>query len=144
MPTAEPFLYTISVTAIEGTPLARLEEATLAELDRARSAGVTEAELQKAVRQLRASLVFENDSITNVGHQLGYFETIANWRICETLRERIDVVTLDHVNAAAVERLKPHNRTVAWFDPVPLEADGAADNDVPMKAGAGPAAAAVR
>ena len=144
VPTAEPFLYTISVTATDGTPLARLEEATLAELDRARSAGVTEAELQKAVRQLHARLVFENDSIANVGHQLGYFETIASWRICETLRERIDAVTLDHVNAAAVERLKPHNRTVAWFDPVPLEADSAADNDVPMKAGAGPAAAAVR
>ena len=142
VPTSEPFLYTISVTATDGTPLARLEEAALAELDRVRSAGVTEAELQRAARQLRARLVFENDSISNIAHQLGYFETIASWRICATLGERIDAVTLDQVGAAAAERLKPLNRTVAWFEPLPAGASSAADRDVPTRAGAGPAAAA--
>ena len=51
VPTAEPFLYTISVTATEGTPLAHVEEAVLAEIDRVRSGGVTEAELARATRQ---------------------------------------------------------------------------------------------
>ena len=46
-----------------------------------RADGVTEAELQKARNQLRARLVFENDSITNIAHQLGYFETIGSWRL---------------------------------------------------------------
>ncbi len=128
VPTAEPFLYTISVTATDGTPLTRLEEAALAELDRVRVAGVTEAELRKAVLQLRARLVFENDSITNIAHQLGYFETIASWRICETLRERIDAVTLEQVGAAAAQRLKPVNRTVGWFEPLPVGVDSAADS----------------
>ena len=142
VPTSEPFLYTISVTATDGTPLARLEEAALAELERVRLRGVTEAELQKAVRQLHARLVFENDSITNIAHQLGYFETIASWRICGTLRDRIDAVTLEQVAAAAFERLRPLNRTVAWFEPLPVGAAG----DVPAgdDAGAGPAAAAAR
>ena len=35
-------------------------------------------ELEKAKNQLRARLVFENDSVTNIAHQLGYFETIAS------------------------------------------------------------------
>ncbi len=117
LPTAEPFLYTISVTATEGTPLARVEEAVLAEIDRVRSDGVTEAELARAARQLRARLVFENDSITNIGHQLGYFETIANWQITETLAGRIDAVTCGQVDAAAAEHLSPFNRTVAWLEP---------------------------
>jgi predicted Zn-dependent peptidase len=43
---------------------------------------VTAHELEKARRQLRARLVFENDSITNIAHQLGYFETIASWNLC--------------------------------------------------------------
>ncbi len=123
VPTSEPFLYTISVTATDGTPLARLEDATFAELDRVRARGVTEAEMQKAARQLRARLVFENDSISNIAHQLGYFETIGgSWRICETLRNRIDAVTLEQVAAAAFERLTPFNRTVAWFEPLPVGA----------------------
>jgi zinc protease len=117
VPTAEPFLYTISVTATEGTPLAQLEEAVLAEIDRVRSDGVTEVELARAARQLRARLVFENDSITNIGHQLGYFETVANWQMTETLAGRIGAVTREQVDAAAAARLTPDNRTVAWLEP---------------------------
>ncbi|MBI2828711.1 MAG: insulinase family protein [Acidobacteria bacterium] len=135
VPTSEPFLYTISMTATDGTPVARLEETALGELNRVRLRGVTETELQKATRQLRARLVFENDSISNIAHQLGFFESIASWRICETLRDRIDAVSLEQVAAAAFERLKPFNRTVAWFEPLPVGAGG----EVPTGDGAGPA-----
>jgi zinc protease len=120
VPTQDPFLYTVSVTATEGVSLERLEEATLAELDRVRADGVTEAEVQKARNQLRARLVFENDSITNIAHQLGYFETIASWRFYPSLRERIEAVTRDQVVAAAAEYLKPANRTIGWFEPLPV------------------------
>ena len=40
------------------------------------TAGVTDGEVARAKRQLRARLVFENDSVTNIAHQLGYFETV--------------------------------------------------------------------
>ncbi len=119
IPTQDPFLYTISITATEGTPLARVEDAATAELDRVRAEGVTEAELAKARYQLRARSVFENDSITNIAHQLGYFETIASWRLFQSMRERIDAVTVAEVSAAAAARLTPSNRTVGWFDPLP-------------------------
>jgi len=120
IPTQDPFLYTISITATEGTPLDRVEAAALAELDRVRTGGVTPAELTKARNQLRARLVFENDSITNIAHQLGYFQTIADWRVFHSLRERIDAVTVEQVSAAAAARLAPANRTVGWFDPIPV------------------------
>ena len=61
-----------------GTPLAAVEAALLEELDRVRRDGITDAELAKAKAQLRARLVFDNDSVTNIAHQLGYFETIAS------------------------------------------------------------------
>jgi zinc protease len=132
VPTAEPFLYTISVTATAGTALARLEEAALSELDEVRRHGVTKAELQKAIHQLRARLVFENDSITNIAHQLGHFETIASWRLVASLQQRIESVTLEQVAAVAAARLKPLNRTVAWFEPLPP----GAGSDVPVGQGA--------
>src|SRR6185436_4772823 len=80
VPTQQPFLYTISATVTEGTELARVEHAAVHAIDRVRTEGITEDELAKAKNQLRARLVFENDSITNIAHQLGYFETIASWR----------------------------------------------------------------
>ena len=117
LPTADPFLYTISLTATEGTPLERLEGALMAELDRARRDGITPAELEKATKQLRARLVFENDSVTNIAHQLGFFETIATASDAFEMADRIGRVTVDDVGRAAAARLKPGHRTVGWFDP---------------------------
>jgi len=98
--------------------------------------GITAAERDKAVHQLRARLVFENDSITNIAHQLGYFETIASWRLLPRLREQIESVTLEQVAAAAYERLKALNRTVGWFEPLPVGAG--AEAPIGQGASAGP------
>jgi zinc protease len=103
-----------------------VEEATLAQLDAVRRHGITEHELRKAKNQLRARLVFEGDSISNIAHQLGYFETIASWRLVPQLRERIDSVMLQQVNEAAANYFKTTNRTVGWFDPHPSRDEGAA------------------
>ena len=118
VPTEQPFLYTISVTATEGTALSAVEQATLAQLEAVRRHGITEHELEKAKNQLRARLVFEGDSISNIAHQLGYFETIATWRLVPSLRESIDAVTLQQVGDAAGRCLTPTNRTIGWFDPI--------------------------
>jgi zinc protease len=114
--TADPFLVTISATATEGTALDRVEETLLSELDRVRAAGVTPQELAKAKNQLRARLVFEGDSISNIAHQLGFFQTIASWRDCLSIPAGIDGVTLEQVADIARATLDPSNRTVGRFE----------------------------
>jgi zinc protease len=118
LPTEEPFLYTISATVTDGVPLDRLEQTLLKELDRVRESGITPQELCKAKNQLRARLVFENDSITNIAHQLGLFATIASWQLEATVSQRIDAVTLEEVSRVAADRLKPTSRTVGRFEPI--------------------------
>ena len=118
MPTQDPFLYTISMTATDGTGLATLEEAALQEIERVRADGITASELRKAKAQLRARLVFEQDSITNIAHQLGYFETIASWRFFPAIPQQIEAVTIEQVAAVAATRLAPARRTVGRFEPV--------------------------
>jgi zinc protease len=120
LPTELPFVYIISVTATEGTPLATVESALLAELDEVVAQGITPAELTKAKAQLKARLVFDNDSVTNIAHQLGYFETIASVDVLSDLQPRIAAVTLDEVAAAARSVFSPSNSTVGWFDPLPV------------------------
>jgi zinc protease len=120
MPTEDPFLYTLSATANEGTPLASVEEALLESLAGVERHGITGAELVKAKAQLRARLVFDSDSVTNIAHQLGYYETIASLDLFTTAPERIAAVTLEEVAAAARETLAPSNRTIGWFDPLPV------------------------
>ena len=135
VPTEEPFLYTISATATEGTPLAVVEEALLAALERVRTDGVTAHELRKAKNQLRARLVFESDSISNIAHQLGFFETIGSWRTCQAIPGLIEAVTLDDVASVARRRLHSTNRTIGWFEPLPPGETMASGEG----AGAGPA-----
>jgi zinc protease len=117
VPTAEPFLYTISAVATAGTPLASVEGRLVAELERVRREGITEFELQKAKAQLRARLVFESDSVTNIAHQLGYFETVATAGLYAELPARVAAVSIDAVGAAAAATLRDANRTVGWFEP---------------------------
>ncbi len=86
-----------------------------------RREGITDAELARAKAQLRARLVFESDSVTNIAHQLGYFETIATVDLFGALPARIAAVTVDEVGAAARTMLSDANRTVGWFEPLPLQ-----------------------
>jgi zinc protease len=117
LPTRDPYLYTLSFTAVDGVAPAALEEAAVAQVDRVLGNGVSDDEVRRARRQLRARLVFENDSITNVAHQLGYFETVAGEGYLQRLQEKIAAVTPDQVGKAARDYLSPRSRTVGWFHP---------------------------
>jgi zinc protease len=118
MPTAQPYLYTLSLTAIDGVRLETLETAALEAIEKVRHAGVEPAEVARAQHQLRARLVFETDSVTNIAHQLGYFETIAGPDYLPMLQQRIDAVTPDQVWDVARRRLGAATRTIGWFRPV--------------------------
>jgi zinc protease len=122
LPTADPFLYTISLTATDGTLLSTVEEVLMEELERVSREGITAQELTRAKSQLNARMVFDEDSITNVAHQLGYFETIESVDLFQRLPALIAAVDVDSVNQIAGRMLGPSNRTVGWFDPLPVEA----------------------
>ncbi len=117
LPTEHPFLYLISATAMDGVSLQDVESAATAALDEVVRDGITERELVKAKNQLRARLVFENDSVTNLGHQLGYFQTVASLDVYQDAPSRIAAVTQDQVDSAARKYLRTDRRTVGWFRP---------------------------
>ena len=73
--------------------------------------------MKKVHAQLRARFVYDGDSVTDIAHQIGYFETISSWRAYHALRNRLDAVTIEQVQAAAVKYLTPSNRTIGWFEP---------------------------
>ena len=115
VPTAQPFLYTISMTAMQGVSLPVLESAALEALDRVREGGVTEEEAARARRQLRARFVFETDSVTNIAHQLGYFETVTGPGFFDRLQSSVARVTaaeVSEVGAPASAGGESHGRLV--------------------------------
>jgi zinc protease len=118
VPTEDPFLHVVSATAREGQSLAEIEAVVARELERVAQHGVTPGELQKAKGQLRARLVFDNDSVTNIAHQLGFFHTIASLDTYFGLEASVAAVTLEDVARAAHDWLVPDRRTVGCFEPI--------------------------
>ncbi len=135
LPTQDPFLYSISATANSGVSLAAVEQAASEHIDQLARDGITEQELAKARRQLTARLVFENDSVTNIAHQIGYFATVATVEAYRELPSRIAAVSLDEVNGAAARYLKAINRTVGWFEPLPAGSGTPIPGDEPPTSG---------
>jgi predicted Zn-dependent peptidase len=64
--------------------------------------------------------VFENDSVTNIAHQIGYFETIAGPAYFAAMQSKIDAVNAAEVWQAASQRLGSTTRTAGWFRPLEL------------------------
>jgi zinc protease len=120
--TRDPFLYNVSLIAMDGVALEALEDAAAAVIEDVRSNGLSEMEVARAKRQLRARMVFENDSVTNVAHQLGYFETLAGPGYFDELGSRVESVTAAQVAEAAKRRLANEQRTVGWFRPLKARA----------------------
>jgi len=117
LPTEHPFLYLISATAMDGVSLADVESAATTALDEVTRNGITGRELVKAKNQLRARLVFENDSVTNLAHQLGYFQTVAGLDVFHDAPNRIAAVTQEQVESAGRKYFRSDRRTVGWFTP---------------------------
>jgi zinc protease len=117
LPTEHPFLYLVSATAMDGVALADVEGAATAALDEVAKNGVTPQEVTKAKNQLRARLVFENDSVTNLGHQLGFFETVAGVDVYRNAPQFIAAVTNDQIDRVAERYLRTDRRTAGWFHP---------------------------
>jgi zinc protease len=117
LPTAEPFLYGLSMTAVEGVALSVLEAAAVEAIEEVRSGRIEDVEVARARRQLHARIVFDNDSVTNLAHQLGYFETVVGPGFHPRIGPAIEAVTPEQVRDVARRRLGPASRTVGWFQP---------------------------
>ena len=92
LPTRDPYLYTITATVADGVPLEIIEEAALGAIERVRS-GISDADVARARRQLRARMVFDSDSVTNIAHQLGFFEAIGARDVLDRLPTLVERVT---------------------------------------------------
>jgi zinc protease len=116
--TRDPYLFRISATARPETEPPKLEAAALAEVETLVSGGVTDAEINKVRRQIKAGHVFSTEGVTSLARYLGQYEMAHGWRNFETYLEDLGRVTAEDVARVANTYLTESNRTVGWFLPV--------------------------
>lgn len=147
----DPSLFIFGATARQGVTAEAIEKALLKEVDRARTTLPTEKEMQAAKNQLEAYFVYQNDSVSDQGEQLGYYNTVADWHYLEQLLPKIKAVTAQQVRDVAFKYFTPDTLTVGHFIPtgpgnggMGAPAGGALHNSFPgmayyRKPGAAPA-----
>jgi len=117
VPTTYPFLYRITATAREGVDPQRVETAMLAEIERLARGDVGTRDLERARNQILARYALDCASVTDVAHQIGFFETVADHRLLLGLPEKVRAVRAADVARLARQRLAATRRTVGHLLP---------------------------
>lgn len=121
LPTEQPYLYSISATVRDGVSESTVEDALFTVFDSLASERSTDHNLQKAKNQLLTQLAFDDEGVTRIGHQLGYFSTVADWKMIFEIEEQIKSVTAENIRDVVARRLVSSRRTVGWFRPQALQ-----------------------
>jgi len=113
----DPSLFMFGATARQGVTAEKLEKALLEQVERAKNDMPTDNEMQAAKNQLEAYFVYQNDSVSDQGEQLGYYNTVADWHYLEQLVGKIKAVTAQQVRDVAWKYFSPDTMTVGTFIP---------------------------
>jgi zinc protease len=114
-------LFTFSGMPTQSHTVADLEKAFREQIEQLKTTLVEPAELERVKIQLRASQVYELDSIFYQGMKIGLLESIGlDWRLFEQYLDNIKAVTPEQIQAVAREYLIDEHLTVAVLNPQPL------------------------
>ena len=95
-------IFVLDGTPSEGRSVAELEAAILNEVEKIKTGGVTEEELQRVKAQVIAADVYQRDSMFYQAMQIGNLETAGfSWRILKDYPAKLQAVTAEQVQLVA-------------------------------------------
>jgi len=122
-PTIDPYLYSIIVTLREGRTIEDAERVMLDEIERIQTDGISEAELNKAKKQAKASFAYSTESVTEQAYWLAKSIILGDEDWFDDYVERLTAVTLEDVQDVANRYLTPKNRVVGILLPTDPQAE---------------------
>jgi len=121
----DPSLFYFQAELKPGFKLAEVERAIFEEIDRLKRGDISTGEMDKAKRQIEASLVFSSEEPLQQAMLLGQYETIAfgqhvpedsrGYLYLDTLLERVAAVTIQEIATVARKYFTEDNRTVGYM-----------------------------
>ncbi|PYT03190.1 MAG: insulinase family protein [Acidobacteria bacterium] len=121
----DPALFYFQHELKPGFRLEDVERATYEEIERLKCGDISFAEIEKAKRQIEASLVLSSEEPLQQAMLIGQYETIAfhdhvpadsrGYHYLDTLLELIGAVTVEDVARVAQKYFTPDNRTVGYM-----------------------------
>jgi zinc protease len=114
-PTVDPFIYSFLATAQPGKDVDELEHVLWDEFERVKKNSVTQAELDKAIKQSKAQFAFSSESVTNQAFWMGYCEVFADYTWFLKFIDNLSAVGMEDVRRVAQKYLTRDNVTVGQY-----------------------------
>jgi zinc protease len=125
--TIDPYLFQLAVTGLPKSDLGQIERVVAHEIERLQTETVSEAELERAKRQLLAQLTYSAEGVTNQAYWLGQWEIVDQIDRAAGLPEQIRAVSAEAVRRVASSYLVPQRSTTGWL--IPSETGGSSGAD---------------
>ncbi|MEO1440872.1 MAG: pitrilysin family protein, partial [Chloroflexota bacterium] len=117
----DPYLYDFTIVVRDGQTPEACEQAFDAVIDDVLENGITEDELAKAKKQIRAAFAYSTERVTSQAFAYARAENFDSYKWVDEFPEKIEAVTRGDVHDAVRRYLRPSNRTVGYL--VPQSAD---------------------
>lgn len=115
-------LFELDGTPSQGKTVAELEDALFEQVDKIKTSGATQEELNRIKAGVIASEVYKRDSMFGQAMEIGTLETTGySWKLSKEFIAKIQAVTSEQVQAVAKKYLVKDNMTVATLDPQPID-----------------------
>jgi zinc protease len=114
----DPGWYGLYVTVRSGVDPDTVEKVLFSEIGKVQRDTLDDRELKKAVNQTKAQFIYAKDNVSSQAYYLGYFETVASYKLLDTYVDGLKAVTKADIRRVASQYLIPDNRTVGIFEPI--------------------------
>ncbi|MCX6056521.1 MAG: pitrilysin family protein [Chloroflexi bacterium] len=115
--TVDPYLYGITVTVHPDSSPEKVLRSIDDEISRLMENKVTQAEIDRAVKQARALFVYGSENITNQAFWMGYSEMFSHYSWFLNYIEKLKMVSPELLMTKAREYLSPARRVVGIYRP---------------------------
>ncbi len=113
----EPSLFMLGATVMQNVTPGAVESALFEQVEAAKNKMPSPEEMQSAKNQLEAYFIYQNDSVSDQGEQLGYYSTVADLDYLRDIVSKIKAVTPQQVQDVARKYFTIDNLTVGIFTP---------------------------
>jgi len=117
VPLHDASIFTPYVFLAPGVTHKEVEEIILAEIEKIKSEGVTQDEVNRAISQLTAETVYGRDGSFSIASQLNEAIAMGDWKFYVNYLDNLKKVTPKQIQEAVIKYFVEDQRTVGYFIP---------------------------
>jgi zinc protease len=110
-------LHTVFATLAPGATHEKVEQALLAEIEKVKADGVTQAEVTRVKQQVLAAESYKRDGTAAVASEINEWIAVGDWSLYVTFPQKVAEVTAPDVQRVAKKYLNEDQSTTGWFVP---------------------------